>query len=53
MADQTPPAAPPGPVTAEGLFDDRQRFWSSFTGATTGAVVAVAALLIGMALFLL
>ena len=36
----------------EAFVADRQAFWSSFTGATTFAVVAVVALLIGMAIFL-
>ena len=37
--------------TDEAFIADRQIFWSRFTTFTTGAVVAVAALLIGLWLF--
>jgi hypothetical protein len=37
----------------DALIADRQRMWSGFTGATTGAVIFVALVLIGMAVFLL
>ena len=55
MADthQTPPALPTGPTTVEAFVADRQRAWSGFTNATTYAVFAVIAVLIGMAIFLL
>ena len=42
-----------GPDTIEALTADRQRMWSGFTTATAGAVVFMAVLLIGMAVFLL
>lgn len=42
-----------GPDTIEALTEDRQRMWSGFTSATTAAVIFMAVLLIGMAVFLL
>jgi hypothetical protein len=42
-----------GPTTPEAFFEDRQRMWSGFTGATIAGVIFVALLLIGMAVFLL
>ena len=42
-----------GPDTIEGLIADRERMWSGFTSATTGAVIVLIILLIGMAFFLL
>lgn len=42
-----------GPETIEALTADRERMWSGFTGATTGAIIFMAVLLIGMAVFLL
>jgi hypothetical protein len=41
------------PITEEAFFADRQSFWNSFTSFTIGSVIAVAAILILMALFLL
>ena len=41
------------PVTNEAFLADRQKFWASFTGFTTGSVVALVALLVLMAIFLL
>ncbi len=41
-----------GPTTTEALIAERQKFWSGFTGATTGAVIFMAVLLILMGLFL-
>lgn len=54
MADthQTPPALPLGPTTVEAFVADRQRAWSGFTSAATYAVIIVAVVLIGMAVFL-
>lgn len=51
MADQTH-AADQTPITVESLLAERQSFWSSFTGAVTIATVAVVALVIAMAVFL-
>jgi hypothetical protein len=42
-----------GPETVEALTADRMRMWSGFTSATTGAVILVTVVLIGMAVFLL
>jgi hypothetical protein len=42
-----------GPETIEALTADREKMWSGFTSATTGVVIFVALLLIGMAVFLL
>ena len=42
-----------GPETIQALTEDRLRMWRSFTNATTGAVILVVALLVGMAIFLL
>jgi hypothetical protein len=42
-----------GPDTIEGLIADRERMWAGFTSATTGAVIVLIVLLIGMAFFLL
>lgn len=41
------------PVSADMLFDDRQRMWGSFMNATLGMIIFVIALLVGMAVFLL
>lgn len=54
------PPAPSSPANTEvpaagideAFLADRNMFWSRFTTFTTGAVVAVAVLLIGMAVFL-
>jgi hypothetical protein len=42
-----------GPETIEALTADREKMWASFTSATTGTVIFMAVLLIGMAVFLL
>lgn len=42
-----------GPETIEALTADRERVWAGFTSATTGAVVLVIVILVGMAVFLL
>ncbi|HQT77573.1 MAG TPA: hypothetical protein PLD10_11030 [Rhodopila sp.] len=42
-----------GPESLEALTEDRMRVWHGFTNATTGAVIFVVLLLIGMAVFLL
>jgi hypothetical protein len=42
-----------GPETIEDLTVDRERMWHGFTSATTGVVVFMVILLIGMAVFLL
>ncbi len=42
-----------GPETIEALTEDREKMWSGFTNATTGVVIFMAVLLIGMAVFLL
>ncbi len=41
------------PTTPEAFFADRQRMWSTFTGATLAGIIFVVLLLIGMAVFLL
>ncbi len=41
-----------GPDAGELFTADRQKFWSSFTTFTTGAVVVVVVVLVGMAIFL-
>lgn len=52
MATQHLSPHPTGPTTPEAFIADRQKFWTRFTHAIVGAVVAVVALLIGMAVFL-
>jgi hypothetical protein len=42
-----------GPETIDALTADRQKMWATFTSATTGAIIFMAVLLIGMAVFLL
>jgi len=41
------------PTTPEAFLADRQRMWSSFTGATLAGIIFIVLLLIGMAVFLL
>jgi hypothetical protein len=41
-----------GPETMEDLTADREKMWHGFTSATTGVVIFLAILLIGMAVFL-
>lgn len=50
---QTSSSTSGAPVTEDAFLADRQKFWSSFTGFTTGSVIAVVALLVLMAIFLL
>lgn len=42
-----------GPTTPEAYLADRQRMWSSFTGAAMAGTIFVVLLLIAMAVFLL
>jgi hypothetical protein len=42
-----------GPETIEALTADREKMWHGFTSATTGVIVVMIVLLIGMAVFLL
>jgi hypothetical protein len=42
-----------GPDTIEALTEDREKMWAGFTSATTGAVIVMIVVLIGMAFFLL
>jgi hypothetical protein len=42
-----------GPETIEALTADRQKMWHGFTSATTGTLVFIVVLLVGMAVFLL
>jgi len=42
-----------GPETIEDLAADRARMWHGFTNATTGVVIFVVLVLVGMAVFLL
>jgi hypothetical protein len=42
-----------GPENIEDLIADRQRMWTGFTSATTGVVIFLIVLLVGMAVFLL
>lgn len=48
-----PGTSSPPPVTGDQFLADRRGFWGSFTNATTGAVVVMVVLLVGMAVFLL
>jgi hypothetical protein len=47
------PARYTRPESIEALTADRERMWHGFTSATTGAVVFMVILLVGMAVFLL
>jgi hypothetical protein len=42
-----------GPETIEALTADRQKMWAGFSSATTGVVIFMIVLLVGMAFFLL
>jgi hypothetical protein len=42
-----------GPETIEALTADRQKMWAGFTSATTGTIIFMIVLLVGMAVFLL
>jgi hypothetical protein len=40
------------PTTPEAFLADRQRMWSTFTGATLAGIITVVVILVGMAVFL-
>lgn len=42
-----------GPESIEALTADREKMWHGFTNATTGLVIFMVILLVGMAIFLL
>jgi len=42
-----------GPDTIEALTEDRQKMWAGFTSATTGVIIFMVVLLVGMAVCLL
>lgn len=42
-----------GPETQEAFLADRMKFWGGFTSATTGTVIFLILLLVGMGVFLL
>lgn len=42
-----------GPDTIEALTADREKMWAGFTSATTGVVILMVVVLVGMAVFLL
>jgi hypothetical protein len=42
-----------GPETIEALTQDRERMWAGFASATTGVIIFMVVLLVGMAVFLL
>ena len=50
--NQSTPQGTPMSKIDEAFVADRQIFWSRFTTFTTGAVVAVVVLLLGMLIFL-
>ncbi len=52
MAEPVTQPTPTGPDAGELFVADRQKFWSSFTTFTTGAVIVVVLVLVGMAVFL-
>jgi hypothetical protein len=52
MADPVLKPTNTGPDASELFVADRQKFWTSFTTFTTGAVIAVVLLLVFMAIFL-
>ena len=47
------PAHFTGPETIEALTEDRQKMWAGFASATTGTIIFLIILLVGMAVFLL
>ncbi len=50
---QTPTNTTPLPaVTEDAFLADRQAFWGTFTGFTTGAAIAIVVLLVLMVVFL-
>lgn len=48
----TAETTPPADEIDASFMAERRKFWSSFTGATTYATVAIAVLLVSMWLFL-
>lgn len=42
-----------GPESIEALTADREKMWGTFTSVTTGSVIVMIVLLVGMAFFLL
>jgi len=52
MAEPGIQPTPTGPDAGELFVAGRQKFWSSFTTFTMGAVIVVVLVLIGMAVFL-
>jgi hypothetical protein len=42
-----------GPESIEDLTADREKTWAAFTSATTGAIIFMIVLLVGMAVLLL
>ena len=42
-----------GPDSIEALTADREKMWAGFTAATTGTIILVVVVLVGMAVFLL
>jgi negative regulator of sigma E activity len=52
MANQPLTPHPTGPSTVETFIADRQVFWTRFTRFIVAAVVVLAVILIGMAIFL-
>jgi hypothetical protein len=47
------PARDTGPQTIEDLTAERRKTYAGFTGATTGGIIFMVVLLVGMAFFLL
>ncbi len=47
------PSSSHAPTTEDAFLADRQKFWSAFTGFTTGSVIFIVVLLVLMAIFLL
>lgn len=48
----TAETTPPAEEIEAGFMAERNKFWSSFTGATTAATVVIVVLLVGMLIFL-
>lgn len=42
-----------GPESIEALTADREKMWATFTSVTTGSVIFMIVLLVGMAVFLI
>jgi len=49
----TPAPVAQSPITEEAFLADRQRFWSSWCGFVLTCAIAIVAILILMAIFLL